>query len=140
MREHGYAPRGKRVEDTKRGRKFHRLNVIGGLFNNKMIAPLCYEHTTTGVFFEWWFETQFLPNIPCGAVVFLDNARFHRRVKLCVLAALVGVFLVFLPAYFADYNCIEQRWANMKRALVDLLPVCGSLQEAVYAHFGWCNY
>ena len=76
MREYGYALKGKCLEDTKRGRKFHRLNVIGGLFNGKVVAPLCYEHSTYGVFFEWWFETQFLPWIPRGAVVFLDNAWF----------------------------------------------------------------
>jgi hypothetical protein len=46
-------------------------------------------------FFEWWFETQFLPCVPWGIVVFLDNARFHRRRYLCVLASRVGVFLVF---------------------------------------------
>ena len=56
MREYGYALKGKRLEDTKRGRKFHRLNVMGGLFNGKVVAPLCYEHSTYGVFFEWWFE------------------------------------------------------------------------------------
>jgi hypothetical protein len=31
IREYGRVPRCKRVEDVKRGRKFHRLNVIGGL-------------------------------------------------------------------------------------------------------------
>jgi len=140
VREYGYAPRGKRVEDTLRGRRFHRLNIVGGLFSGKVVAPLCYEHSTNGAFFEWWFETQFLSRIPHGVVVILDNARFHRRKQLYALAARAGVFLVFLPAYSPDYNCIEQQWANMKRALVDLAPKCETLQEAVYTHFGWCNY
>ncbi|MCL2360154.1 MAG: transposase [Candidatus Bathyarchaeota archaeon] len=65
----------------------------------------------------------------------MDNARFHRRKQLFVLAHQAGVFLVFLPAYLADYNCIEKLWANMKRALVDLAPECESLQEAVYTYF-----
>jgi len=50
----------------------------------------------------------------------LDNARFHRRKQLFVLAHQAGVFLVFLPAYLADYNCIEKLWVNMKWVLVDL--------------------
>ncbi|MCL2291455.1 MAG: transposase [Candidatus Bathyarchaeota archaeon] len=54
MREYGYAPKGKQVEDVKCGKKFHKTNVIGGLFNGKVLAPHCYEHSTTGVFFEWW--------------------------------------------------------------------------------------
>jgi hypothetical protein len=27
------------------------------------------------------------------------------------------------------------RWANLKRALPDLMPKCETLQEAVYTHF-----
>ena len=140
MREYGYAPRGKRVEDTKRGRKFHRLNIVGGLFRGRVVAPHCYEHSTNGVFFEWWFETQFLPNVSRGTVVFLDNASFHRRAQLFALAVRAGVFLVFLPAYSPDYNGIEKWWANMKAALIDLVPKCGTLQEAVYTHFERHNY
>ena len=114
--------------------------MVGGLFNGKVLAPHCYEHSTTGAFFEWWFGTQFLPLVPKGIVVFLDNARFHRRKHLSVIAAAVGIFLVFLPAYSPDYNCIEKRWANMKAALIDLAPKCKTLQEAVYTHFERHNY
>ena len=114
--------------------------MVGGLFNDRVLAPHCYEHSTTGCFFEWWFETQFLPLVPKGIVVFLDNAMFHRRKYLSVIAAAVGVFLVFLPAYSPDYNCIEKRWANMKTALIDLAPKCKTLQEAVYTHFKRHNY
>jgi len=78
MREYGYAPRGKRIEDTKRGRKLHRLNIVGGLFRGGVVVSYCYEHLTMGVFFEWWFEPWFLPNVSRGVVVFLDGAGFHR--------------------------------------------------------------
>jgi hypothetical protein len=92
-----------------------------------------------GLFFEWWFETQFLPRVLRGMVVFLDNARFHRRRQLYALAALAGVFLVFLPAYSPDFNRIEHKWANMKRALPDLMPKCENLQGAVYTYFTASN-
>jgi hypothetical protein len=46
IREYGRAPRDKRLEDTKRGRKFRRTNVVGGLYDDKVVAPLCYEHST----------------------------------------------------------------------------------------------
>jgi hypothetical protein len=67
MREYGRASRCKRVEDVKRGRKFHRLNAIGGLLGGLVVAALCYEHSTNGVFFEDWFENHFLPCVPFGA-------------------------------------------------------------------------
>jgi hypothetical protein len=74
--EYGRAPRCKRVEDVKRGRKFRRLNVIGGLFCGLVVALFCYEHSTCGVFFEDWFENMFLPCVPQGVVVILDNVWF----------------------------------------------------------------
>ncbi|MDR2699222.1 MAG: transposase [Nitrososphaerota archaeon] len=67
--------------------------------------------------------------------IILDNASFHRRKKLSLIAERAGVFLLFLPAYSPVFNCIECRWANLKRALSDLMPECETLQEAVYTHF-----
>jgi transposase len=139
IREYGRAPRDKRLEDVRRGRKFRRTNVVGGLFDGKVVAPLCYEHSTNGIFFEDWFEKQFVPCVPKGVTVILDNASFHRKKKLALIASCVGVSLLFLPAYSPDFNRIECRWANMKHALPDLLPKCETLEGAVYTHFGWCN-
>lgn len=35
-----------------RGRLFHRLNVVAALCGQRVLVPFCYEHTTTGEFFE----------------------------------------------------------------------------------------
>lgn len=43
--------------------------------------------------------------------------------------------ILFLPAYSPDLNPIEKDWANMKNALVDILPECENVPSAVYAHF-----
>jgi len=52
-----------------------------------VIAVECCEHLINGVFFEWWFEMSFLSWVSVGMVVFLDNARFHRRKQLFALAS-----------------------------------------------------
>jgi transposase len=80
-----------------------------------------------------------LPCVAVGVTVILDNAGFHRKKKLAIIAERAGVFLLFLPAYSPDFNRIENRWANLKRALPDLMPDCETLQEAVYTHFGECK-
>ncbi|MDR2700295.1 MAG: transposase [Nitrososphaerota archaeon] len=67
--------------------------------------------------------------------VILDNVSFHRGKKLLLIVEWVGVFLLFLSAYLPVFNCIECRWANLKRVLSDLMPECETLQEAVYTHF-----
>ncbi|MDR2700018.1 MAG: transposase [Nitrososphaerota archaeon] len=71
--------------------------------------------------------------------MFLDNAWFRRRRQLYALAAAVGAFLVFLPTYSPDFNRIEHKWVNIKRALPDLMPKCENLQGAVYTHFAASN-
>ncbi|MDR2699579.1 MAG: transposase [Nitrososphaerota archaeon] len=104
------------------------------------MAPLCCGRSVNGVFFEGWFESQFLPCVPKGVMVILDGVSFHRREKLLFIAERVEVFLLFLSVYLPDFSRIECRWANLKCALPDLMPKCGALQEAVYTHFGECNY
>jgi transposase len=69
----------------------------------------------------------------------LDNVSFYRKKKLSVIVERAGVFLLFLPAYSPGFNRIESRWANMKRALSDLMPKCETLQEAIRTHFGERN-
>jgi hypothetical protein len=55
--ECGYAFKEKRLEDARRGCKFHWVNVVGGLFSGKVVVSLCCEYSVYGVFFGWWFET-----------------------------------------------------------------------------------
>jgi putative transposase len=65
----------------------------------------------------------------------MDNASFHPKKKLRNLARRHGLNLLFLPTYSPDYNPIEKDWANMKRAMVDALPQCDDLTDAVYQYF-----
>ncbi len=46
--------------------------------------------------------------------------------------------ILFLPAYSPDFNPIEKDWANMKHALIDILPLCVDVPSAVYIYFGVC--
>jgi transposase len=63
----------------------------------------------------------------------MDNASFHRKSKLQKLADKYGMLLIFLPPYSPDLNPIEKLWANMKRALRDLVRNCRTLVDAIYA-------
>jgi transposase len=44
--------------------------------------------------------------------------------------------LLFLTAYSSDYNPIEKSRANMKRALIDVIPTYEDMPAAVYQYFG----
>jgi len=69
-----------------------------------------------------------------GQTATLDNASFHREKQLLKILDGTGVDLLFLPTYSPDFNPIEKKWANLKRALPDILPMYDSLQEAILAY------
>ena len=135
QREKGRAIMGQKVEDTKRGRRFQRTNVVGGLCDGKYWAVECYNHTTNSSFFESWFEKNLLCEVPPNYTIVMDNARFHRKEKLYQLAKNVGVNLLFLPAYSPDFNPIEKSWANLKRWLKDNLSYYPFFDLAVFDFF-----
>ncbi|MDR0408813.1 MAG: transposase, partial [Spirochaetaceae bacterium] len=70
-----------------------------------------------------------------GTAVIMDNTSFHPPKKLKNLYRRHGMRLLFLPAYSPDYNPIEKSWANMKRALIDIIPTCEDVSAAVYQYF-----
>jgi transposase len=112
---HGRAARGVKVEATKRGRKFRRLNVIAAEIVRQDgvsgLAPACYTGATTAELFETWFEFFLLPELEVGSVIIMDNASFHRKKALSIIAEQRGFSLLFLPPYSPDFNRIEQLWA-----------------------------
>jgi len=145
VREHGRAARGVKVEDVVRGRKFQRINVVAAQIKNEdgecyHVASHCYTENTTGEFFENWFRKKLVKSVPRGYTIIMDNASFHRKKKLRNLARRHGLKLLFLPAYSPDYNPIEKTWANLKRALIDILPDTKNLQSGIYNYFNVEDY
>ncbi len=63
-REYGRALKGIKIMDTKRGRRFKRTNLIGGLCCEKYYAIETYDQTTTRDFFINWFEKNLLVKVP----------------------------------------------------------------------------
>jgi transposase len=128
-----------KIEGTKRGKRFARTNVVAARSGSNTVAPLCYTQNTNGEFFTEWFRKRLVKAIAKGSTVIMDNASFHPKKKLRNLARRHGVKLLFLPPYSPDLNPIEKTWANMKRALVDILPNCKTLSDAIYTYFSISN-
>ena len=96
--------RGVKVEDTKRGRRYQRTNVVAGYCAGETLAPKTYKRTMNSALFEDWFEFDLLSVVPCGYTVIMDNARFHNKKRLRIIAGRYGVHLLFLPPYSPDFN------------------------------------
>ena len=62
----------------KKGKVTEKLNVIAGLLNNKIIAPLVYTYSTNTLVFNAWLEKCLIPVLPENCVIIMDNASFHK--------------------------------------------------------------
>ena len=132
--------RGEKVEDVKRGRKYQRINVVAGQFEDetgkiRRVAAYCYTQNTKSDLFETWFKTRLVKSVARGSTIIMDRASFHRKESLENLARRHGVEILFLPAYSPDFNPIEKTWAYMKKTLIDVLPTKKHIQDAMMQFF-----
>lgn len=134
-REYARAARGQRVIAKISGRKFKRTNIIAGICQGKWVAPLQYNCTTDSVLFEYWFKNCLLKELNPGSVIILDNAAFHKKSVIPLLAATANCRVIFLPPYSPDLNPIEKRWAWIKRKLREILHNFDSFDDALNSAF-----
>ena len=134
-REYGYAPRGQKVYDLIRGRKYKRCGIVAAKMGDKILAPFQYSGTMNSALFEYWFSTQLLPSLEKGTVIVMDNASFHCKNRLISAAQNAGCKLIFLPPYSPELNPIENFWACLKRFLRKILPSVASFDDALFAAF-----
>jgi transposase len=131
IRDYAWSKKGKPVIADKRGKKPKRLNLIAGLFNKKIIAPILFNGYTDSILFNEWLEKHLLPLLPKGSLLVLDNARFHKSVKTKELVEKSGYHLLFLPPYSPDLNPIEIFWAVLKAKVRNLSSYTTSLFESI---------
>ncbi|MDD3470016.1 MAG: IS630 family transposase [Thermoguttaceae bacterium] len=140
IRERGRAPRGTKVEDVKRGQKFQRTNVVAAKIGRNMVASRCYSQNRTSHLFVDWFRKALVQCIQKDMTVMMDSTSFHPKKRLCHLARRHGIHLLILPPYSPDLNPIEKVWANIKHALVDVLPHSPNLENAILEYLHQGNY
>ncbi len=136
-REYGYAPKGKLINARISGRKYARTGIVAAKLGGKIIAAKKYNGTMNHKLFEDWFENMLLPELPKGTVIVMDNASFHRKKQLILLAQTHGCKLIFLPPYSPELNPIEHFWAWLKRFLRKILPNHNSFDEALQTAFSF---
>lgn len=137
-REYAYSLRGEAVHAQIPGRKFQRTNILAAQMGSEILAPMQYAGSTDAVLFETWFEKCLLPCLPEEAVIVMDNAAFHRKKQLYVLANRSHHRLIFLPPYSPELNPIEMFWAWLKRTLSDVSSQFSSLDDSIHYAFQVC--
>lgn len=128
---YGRSPKGERCFATRPGNRTTRISIIAALRVNKLLAPLWFTGMCNSAVFNEWFQKILLPELPEGAVVILDNARFHKSKKLRKIAKAARVVLLFLPPYSPRDNLIEHRWFPLKNTTRKILQTFHDLPAAV---------
>ena len=137
-RQYGRAKKGEKVIAKVSGRKFKRVGIVAAQIRKKIIEPLQYNGTMNSSLFEAWFEKRLLPALPEECTITLDNASFHSKKRLLLLAEKYGHNLVFLPPYSPELNDIEPFWACLKKRLRKVLPDYSSFDDAISDCFQVC--
>ena len=127
-RTHAYAPRGERAPGQISGKRSVRQNVIAGLCDKEIVAPVIYEGAMNAVRYEEYMVKRLIPKLRPGQIIIQDNARFHK-ISDQVRRALDKhkCKILNLPPYSPQLNTIERLWGCMKSRLKQMSDCLESL-------------
>ena len=131
----GRAKRGVRLYQETSGKRTKKENVIAGYLNGIILALCVYSWTTDTEWFCLWFEYTLIPSLKSNSVIIMDNATFHSKTYLPIIAEAYGHRILWLPKYSPDLNPIEHSWATMKTWLRNFSKNYASIKLAVLDHF-----
>lgn len=132
---YGWAPKGQRCEALKHGNRStrERINLVAGLKQGKLLAPVIFKGYCDGNFFLEWLEKALMPTLNTGDVVILDNAPFHPKEKIVNMLEDKGYKTLFLPRYSPRDNKIEHHWAPIKTKTRQILQTFADINAALSA-------
>ena len=114
---YAYSAIGERHYEAHPGHYTKRISMIGGLCNNQFMAPFMFQGHCNTVVFELYIEKVLAPTLKARMIVVVDNASFHKSLKIKNLIENAGAKLIFLPPYSPDLNPIEHYWHKIKTVI-----------------------
>lgn len=114
---YAYSAIGKRHYEAHPGHYTKRISMIGGLCNKNFMAPFMFQGHCNTTVFELYVEHVLAPKLEAGMVVVIDNASFHKSLRIKNLLESAGAKLIYLPPYSPDLNPIEHYWHKIKTAI-----------------------
>ena len=103
-----YQAKSVKVTGRISGKKLKRTSIVAAKMGKDVIAPLQYQGSMDSTLFEYWFEFCLIPLLLFNATIILDNASFHNKKRLGLLAEKYGHQIIFLPPYSPELNEIEK--------------------------------
>jgi transposase len=119
---YGYAPRGERVRLSVPRNHGKNTTLLASIDLGGMGETMAVEGATDRGVFEAYIEHALAPALRAGQVVIMDNLPAHKPARVRELIEERGCELIYLPAYSADLNPIEEAFSKIK----DLLRRAGA--------------
>lgn len=113
----GYAPRGERVVDHAPKSRGGNVSILSAMTWNGPLCARTFDGAVNGPRFLHWIDKVLAPKLWEGAVVVMDNVRFHKVAGVKEALAKVGARPLHLPPYSPDLNPIELMWSKLKTLL-----------------------
>ena len=82
-----------------------------------------------------WTRRMLCPQLNPDSTLIWDNAAFHKKKDLEVIAHEHGHHILFLPSYSPDFSPIENDFANIKKQRQYAPP--GTSIDAIIASYGY---
>ena len=131
-RVYGYAPRDERLRLSVPRKRGSNTTLISSMTLRGMGPSLGVDGATTAGVFGAYVERVLVPELREGRIVVMDNLGAHRPKRVRELIEGRGCELLYLPAYFPDYNPIEEAFAKIKGLLRQVAARSkGALVEAM---------
>jgi len=103
-RIHAYAKRGEKVQGKTQGKRPHKINMVAALNGKEILAPFIFEGNMDSDLFNAYLYLILLPLIPFGAIIIMDNARYHLSEETRELIEEKGCRLIYLSPYSPELN------------------------------------
>ena len=114
---YAYSQVGQRYYEAHPGHYKKRISMIGALCTNQFQAPFMFAGHCNMRVFETYLEKILIPTLNPGKTVVIDNASFHKSIKIKALIEQAGCRLIYLPPYSPDLNPIEHYWHKIKTTI-----------------------
>lgn len=114
---YGYAPRGERAVDDAPKSRGTNVSILAAMTWDGPLGARTFEGAVNGSRFLHWVRRVLAPKLWEGAVVVMDNVRFHKVDGVEQALEKVGARVKYLPPYSPDLNPIEMMWSKIKTLL-----------------------
>jgi len=134
-RPYGYAEKGEKIQGKTQGKRPHKINMVAALSGQEILAPFTFEGTMNADLFNAYLCYVLLPLVAIGAIIIMDNARYHLSEETRELIEEKGCRLIYLSPYSPELNRIEKYWGILKRYIQRFRCFFSSLEDTLFFIF-----